>query len=112
MEVLFKNGDKLEVVITFALLERRDKLSTFNDSQKKLFNDITDYTLKSLEEMKKDDVFSVLKAYAETRRRDEAQKKDSQRRYYISSLPESDYPKIIKTVSKLVERYPDWKKYF
>lgn len=111
MKGLFK-GNKIETVIAFALLERKEKISNFNDNQKLLFNDITDWAFKTMEEMKKDDIYAILKAYAETRKRDEQQKKDGARRYYISSLPAEDYPKIIKTCEKLVERYPDWKSFF
>lgn len=111
MKDLFK-GNKIETVIAFALLERKEKISNFTDGQKVLFNDITDWAFKTMEDMKKEDIHAILKAYAETRKRDEAQKKDGARRYYISSLPAEDYPKIIKTVEKLVERYPDWKAFF
>ena len=108
---IFK-GSKIETVIAFALLERKEKISNFNDSQKELFNDITDWAFKTMEDMKKEDIYAILKAYSETRKRDESQKKDGARRYYISSLPAEDYPKIIRSVEKIIERYPDYKNFF
>lgn len=112
MKVVFKNGDYVSSVITFALLERKEKIGNFTDSQKKLFNDITEYCFKTMEDMKKEDIHAILKAYIDSRKKDEAQGKDTNRRYYISSLPESDYPKIAKTVKRIIERDESMKKYF
>lgn len=113
MNVLFKDGEEyINSVITFALLERKEKISSFNDTQKKLFNDITEYCFKTMEDMKKDDISAILKAYTDTRKKDESQNKDTNRRYYIASLPESDYPKILKAVEKIVDRDENLKKYF
>jgi hypothetical protein len=113
MKVLFKDEDTyIPSIITFALLERKEKITNFTDSQKKLFNDITEYCFKTLEEMKKEDIYAVLKSYCDARKRDEAKNHDTNRRYYISSLPESDYPKITKTVNKMVKDNENMKKYF
>lgn len=113
MNVLFKDGGEyINSVITFALLERKEKIGSFNDTQKKLFNDITEYCFKTMEEMKKDDISAILKAYTDTRKKDESQNKDTNRRYYIASLPESDYPRILKAVEKIVESDESMKKYF
>jgi hypothetical protein len=84
----------------------------FTDNQKKVFNDITNYCFKTMEDMSKDDIIMILKAYVEARRRDERAGKDTNRRYYISSLPESDYPRIIKAVEKMINSNEDNKKYF
>lgn len=113
MDIIFKGREEyIGSVITFALLERKEKIGNFNDSQKKLFNDITEYCFKTLEGMKKDTIAGVLKAYVDARKRDEAQNKDTNRRYYISSLPETDYPKILKAVEKIVGGDEEMKKYF
>lgn len=113
MEVLFKDEDEyIPSVITFALLERKEKIGNFTESQKKLFNTITEYCFKSLEDMKKEDITAVLKSYCDARKRDEAQNKDTNRRYYISSLPESDYPRITKVVAKMCDQNENLKKYF
>lgn len=107
-----KDNQYLPSLITFALLERKEKIGTMNDSQKKLFNDITEYCFKTLEDMKKANITAVLKAYVSTRAKDEAAGRDTNRRYYISSLPETDYPKILKAVEKLIEEKEDNRKYF
>ena len=113
IKCLFKGEDDyIPSIITFALLERKEKIGNFNETQKKLFNDITEYSFKTMEDMKKDDILAILKVYINSRKRDESQNKDSNRRYYISSLPESDYPKITKVVEKIIEKDEDLKKYF
>lgn len=112
MKILFK-GDEAYInsVITFALLERKEKIGNFTDSQKQVFNNITEYCFKSMEEMKKDDIHAILKAYTDARKRDESQGKDTNRRYYISSLPETDYKKILSVVTRMSED-ESVKKYF
>ena len=113
IKILLKDDEGyIGSIITFALLERKEKLMSFTDGQKKLFNDITEFCFKELESMKKDDIYAVLKAYTEARKRDDAQNKDTNRRYYISSLPESDYPKILKAVEKICGSNENLKKYF
>ena len=112
MDIMFKDDVYVNSVITFALLERKEKISNFTDSQKKLFNDITDFCFSTMEEMKRDDITAILKAYANARKRDESSGKDTNRRYYISSLPEKDYPRILKSVSKITDLDESLKKYF
>ena len=112
IKILLKDDEQLGAVITFALLERKEKIVNFTDGQKKLFNDITEFCFKELEDMKKDDIYKVLKYYTDVRKRDESQNKDTNRRYYISSLPESDYPKIIKVVERICNSNENLKKYF
>lgn len=99
-------------IITFALLERKEKLANFTDGQRKLFNDITEWCLKTLEDMPRDDIGAVLKAYVDARKRDESQNRDTNRRYYLSSLPSEDYPHITKAMDKIVQRDENMKKYF
>ena len=112
MKEVFKDGDYVNSVITFALLERKEKIANFTDTQKKLFNDITEYCFSTMEEMKKDEIYDILKSYTDVRKRDESQGKDTNRRYYISSLPESDYPRILKAVDRLCNTDEKLKKYF
>lgn len=113
IKILLKDDEGyLGSIITFALLERKEKITNFSEGQKKLFNDITEFCFKELEDMKKDDIGRVLKAYVDARKRDESQNKDTNRRYYISSLPESDYPKISKVVERMVSDDENVKKFF
>lgn len=99
-------------MITFALLERKEKIANLTDGQRKLFNDITEWALKTLESMSKDEVGAVLKAYVDARKRDESQNRDTNRRYYLSSLPSEDYPRITKAMERIVSRDETLKKYF
>lgn len=101
MKFLFDKAD-YKYVIGYALQERKDKYKTFNETQKKLFNDITSWCFNELEEMDRDDVRKVLTDYIKVRKRDAANGKDGNRRYYISSLPNTDYPTIMKVVAELL----------
>lgn len=104
------NREDYQYVIGYALQERKDKFKTFNETQKKLFNDITSWVFTELEDMDKDDIRKILGDYIKVRKRDAAVGKDGNRRYYISSLPEADYPTIMKVVNEL-SGIPDNKKY-
>ena len=109
IKFLFNSND-YNYVIGFALQERKDKYKTFNETQKKLFNDITSWCFTELEEMDKDDIRKILTDYIKVRKRDASVGKDGNRRYYISSLPDKDYPTIMKVVNEL-SRDEENKKY-
>lgn len=111
IDILLKGEEAYKSsVITFALLERKDKISNMNDSQKAFFNNVTEYVLKELEDMSKKDIKLILEAYVAARQRD--REKDSPRRYYLSSLPESSYPKVTKQINTMVSNNSDLKKFF
>ena len=50
-----------------------------------------------MEEMDRSGIESILKTYVETRKRDESNGRDGNRRYFIKSLPDSDYPRVRKS---------------
>ncbi len=127
-EILYKHAEHKEVkfdtimnflledkfydyVIGFALQERKEKIKTFNDTQKALFNDINEWVFNNLEDSDKTTIESIIKTYIKTRKRDDLAGKDSNRRYFISSLPETAYPRICKVVNKLIAEDEDAKKY-
>lgn len=110
MKVLVKD-EYVAGVISFALLERKDKVTSFNETQVEFYNTITEYCFKTLEKMDKDTIRMVISSYIQARQKDESQGKDSNRRFYISSLPEDDYPKITKVVKKLLKEKEELKKY-
>ena len=89
------------LLITFSLLERKEKFVKLTDSQKPLYLDINDWTLKTMESLNKDELSSVLKKYIERRKNDDRNGRDSARRFNLSSLPTEDYPKISSVVKKL-----------
>ena len=98
---LLISEDEYDFVITYALQERKDKYAKFTEQQKILFNNITEWVLNTLEDENKDVIRAILKKYVEARKRDKSQGKDSNRRYYLSTLPESVYPKITKSANKI-----------
>lgn len=99
-------------VITFALLERKDKISNFNEKQQELFNKITEWCFNIMENvLDKSGVRTIITTYIQARQKDASQNNDTNRRYYLSSLPEKDYPKIIKIVNKIISEKPDVKKF-
>lgn len=106
------NEDDYPLVISFAMLERRDKYTQFNDSQKAFFNAVSEWSFNTLEDMDKDTIYNVLKTYIEARKKDDGAGKDGQRRFYLSSLPEDSFPKITKTMQKIVGNDDSIKKYF
>lgn len=110
IEFLFDEED-YKFVIGYALQERKEKYKTFTETQKKLFNDISTWVFTALEDMQKDEIEDILRNYIRVRKRDAKQGKDSNRRYYISSLPESIYPRIYKVVSKIKDGNKDVSKY-
>lgn len=95
------NEDDYDVVIGFALQERKEKIRNFTETQKKLFNDITEWSFNTLEDMSKDEIQDILEKYIKLRKRDASQNKDGNRRYYINSLPDSMYPRIAKVVARI-----------
>src|SRR5699024_9620344 len=90
------------VVILFCLLERKDKFATFTESQQKFFIQINGWIFDVMEEMDRSGIESILKTYVETRKRDESNGRDGNRRYFIKSLPESDYPRVRKVVDRMM----------
>lgn len=99
-KILFKE-DKYPSVISFALLERKEKYLNFNDSQKEAFNKISIWAFDKLEDMDKEDIVILLKGYFSSRKRDKQQNKDSARRYFLGTLPEDKYPKITKAINTI-----------
>lgn len=100
------------MVISFAMLERKEKYAQFNDGQKAFFNQVSEWVFNTLEDMDKDTIYNVIKTYVNARKKDDSQGKDAVRRFYLSSLPESDYPKINKAMQKMLSVDENNKKYF
>lgn len=97
---IFKKS-QLQMVVKFAMLERKEKYVNFTDTQKEVFNAISVWAFKTLEAMDKEDIAIMLKGYFDVRKRDKAANKDSARRFFIGSLPEDEYPRITSVVNKL-----------
>lgn len=100
-----------EYVINYALQERKEKYEKFNDTQRLLFNDISEWVFNTLEDMDGSLIKETLKTYVKTRKRDAGQGKDGNRRYFLSSLPETMYPHICKAVDAIKSSDPEAEKY-
>ena len=62
-------------------------------------------------DLKKEEIESIVKIYINGRRKDEAQGKDGNRRYALSSLSETDYPRINKVITAMIANDDNIKKY-
>ena len=82
----------------------------YDYAQKSLFNKITAWALNDIEAHKTSDIERIIRTYLNRRMEDAKNNKDSNRRLYLSSVSETDYPKIFKVVSSLAEN-ENFKKY-
>lgn len=110
METLI-DDDMYSVFIVFALLERKEKFGTLTDSQKVFYMAVSTWVFATMESMSKDDIEAIIRVYVNNRKRDEVQNKDGNRRYALSTLTETDYPKIAKTIRKMITDDESIKKY-
>lgn len=99
LNMLF-NEDVLQNVVLLVLLERKDRTRGFTEKQLSVYNDVTTWAIDKLEDMDKPVIDAVLNEYVKRRKSDDNNNKDSQRRYFLSSIPESKYPRINKMMKK------------
>lgn len=97
--------------ITFALLERKERFARLTDAQKTLYLDISTWCFTSMEKSGKNEIEAVVKTYVNSRKRDDAAGKDSNRRYALSSLSVDEYGKIAKVITKMIADDDSIKKY-
>lgn len=88
-------------LITYLLLERKSEFVNMDDKQKEFFNKVSDWVFNTMEEMDKVEIREILLAYFKSRKRDKGMNKDSNRRFFLGSLPESDFPNITKVITKI-----------
>lgn len=100
-----------DTMISYALQERKEKYQKFNDSQRRLFNQITNWVFEELEEMDKSTIQLIIENYVKARKKDNAAGKDGNRRYFLSSLPEEDFPHICKVVEQIKNKDPEAEKF-
>ena len=110
MRLLFSEDD-YRYPIEYALKERKDKYRNFSEVQKKLFNDITTWVFNEMEGMSKGDIEKIVDIYVKARKRDDEQGKDSARRFYLSSIPSTEYERICDVVTKYKKNHPEDDKY-
>ena len=113
IENLFDHDENAEfAVILFALLERKEKFGSLTDNQKKLYLSINNWVFDTLEKKDKEFITTLLEDYVKSRKRDDAQGKDSNRRYALSSLSENEYKNITSVMKSMILQDESVKKYF
>ena len=104
--------DYYPAIIAFALLERKEHFGNLNESQKAFYLQVSTWCFDTLEkELNKEEIYGVLETYISTRKRDELNAKDGNRRYALSTLSEDDYPKLKKIINEMVIKDESIKKY-
>jgi hypothetical protein len=106
IKTLFKKlfGKKLlDLIAINVLLEKKEFLKNFNERQTNLWNLITTFALEYIENEDKDHIIELLEYYCSRRKRDAENNRDAARRINLSSVPESDYPRIAKAISKFTK---------
>lgn len=98
--------------IAFALLERKEKFGNLTDNQKSFYLAVSTWCFETMEKLSKDEIEAILKTFISGRKRDESKGKDTNRRYALNSLSETDYPRITKMIQKMISDNDSIKKYF
>ena len=99
------------VFIIYALLEKKEKFGYLTDNQKVLYLDISNWVFNTMEEQDKEIIKHILETFISSRRKDDRVGKDVNRRYVLTTLPETDYPRIVKTIQKILADDPSKQKY-
>lgn len=108
---LVTSEEYFPMFITFALLERKERFAKFTEAQKTLYVDISTWCFKTMEGLKSDAIKSIINVYINGRKKDDAQGKDGNRRYNLSTLVPDDYPKITKVINAMLSHDESIKKY-
>ena len=70
-----------------------------------------EWIFDQLEDMDDHEIKQIIENYIRVRSKDATQGKDGNRRYFLSSLPESDYPNITRVIKMIKNNNPDAEKY-
>ena len=110
VRLLFDSSD-YNYIIGFALQEKKDKVKSFNEKQNALWSQITKWVFEELEDMDEKVIRDILKNYISLRKKDAANGRDGNRRFYLSSLPQDDYPRITKIINQIKNSDSEAEKY-
>ena len=99
-------------IVLFCLLERKSKFNNFNENKQKLFIQINEWVFSVMEEMDKEDIENIIKVYVDTRKRDASNNRDENRRYFLKSLPDTEFPRVRKVIDHMLEMDGDLEKFF
>ena len=103
--------DYYSVFILTALLERKERYGNLTENQKALYAEITKWVFDTMEQMNRDTIEEIICSYVKKRKGDAANQKDGARRYTLTSLSETDYPKTAKTIARLIADDDSMKQY-
>lgn len=96
--------DLLNDVAINVLLERKEFIRNYNEGQKAMWNNITNFALDVLESNKKKELRELIEYYVMRRSKDAQKNNDSARRIQFSQISEEDYPKLVAVAAKLSEK--------
>lgn len=100
------------VFISFALLERKEKFSKLTDSQKELYLEISTWCFDTMNrKLSNKELDAVITLYINSRKKDESQGKDGNRRYALATLSADEYERIAKTITNIIANDDSVKKY-
>jgi len=111
LKKMFKYLFKEELIYDAAvqvLLEKREVMKNFNESQLGVWNTLTEFALKTLNKLDKQELKAKILRYCERRNNDE---NDVARRIVLSQIDPDEYPTLSKVVGKLKEKEEDLAKY-
>lgn len=95
------SSDYYPSLIAYLLLEKKSDYVNYDEKQKEFFNKVTDWCFNTMEGLEKEEIREILKTYFNYRKRDKQQNKDSNRRFFIGTLPADEFPNITKVVEKM-----------
>lgn len=110
METAIDEG-RWPIFLVFALLERKEKYSNLTDNQKQFYIQVTNWVFDTLEQSKTEVIRDVLDTYVKGRKKDDAQGKDTNRRYALDTLSPVDYKKIVSVIKNMKLNDPSVEKY-
>ena len=99
------------MVISYALQERKEKTKGFNDNQMKFFVDVNEWIFDQMEDMDDSDIRRIIEKYVAARKRDAMNGNDSNRRYFLTSLPSEDYPNVCRIITEIKNKNAEAEKY-
>lgn len=106
VRTLFKKlfgKELLDLIAINILLEKKEYLKNFNEKQTAMWNLMTSFALEEIEKQDKEHIVELLEYYCSRRKRDADNGRDGARRINLSSVPETDYPRIAKGIKKFTK---------
>lgn len=105
------DGDLLTIIAINILLEYKDNLKNMQESQKAVWNALTEFALTELNECKSGEIKELITHYIERRKNDHNKNKDQARRIVLSEyIDANEYSKLAKVVDKMKGK-PEYKDY-